>query len=61
VPQPILLADDAVGQPVGIQPQSDDGGIGTGVLLVGGAALAAGAVAGGLAGKLVSDKSKEEE
>ncbi|GIH08747.1 hypothetical protein Rhe02_68140 [Rhizocola hellebori] len=58
--QPILLADDALGKPV-IVPVSDDGGIGTGALVVGGVALAAGAVAGGVAGKLVTDKTSEQE
>jgi hypothetical protein len=58
--QPILLADDAVGKPVVVQPQGDSG-IGTGVLIVGGAALAAGAVAGGIASKIVGDKTKDEE
>ncbi len=59
--QPILLADDAIGQPQAVGP-ADNGGVGTGVLLAGGAAIAAaGVVAGGVAGKVFGDKSKEEE
>ena len=57
--QPILLADDALAKPVVVAP-NEDGGIGTGLLLAGGAAaLAAGAVAGGVAGKVFGDKSKD--
>jgi hypothetical protein len=58
--QPILLADDAVGKPVLVQPQGDDG-IGTDVLIVGGAALAAGAIAGGVAGKVFGGRTPEPQ
>jgi hypothetical protein len=58
--QPILLADDAVGKPVMVQPQGDDG-IGTEVLIVGGAALAAGAIAGGVAGKVFGGNTPDPQ
>jgi hypothetical protein len=61
VQQPILLADDAVGKPVAIPAPAEGGGIGTEVLIVGGAALAAGAVAGGVAGKVFGGKPAQEQ
>ena len=51
---------DFIGQPQPVSP-SDGGGVSTGVLLAGGAAIAAGGVvAGGVAGKVFGGKSKEE-
>ncbi|WP_203912492.1 hypothetical protein [Rhizocola hellebori] len=59
--QPILLNNDAVGKPVAVPTSDEEGGLGTPILVVGGVALAAGAVAGGIAGKVLSDKGKDEE
>jgi hypothetical protein len=57
--QPIMLADDALGKPVAPQGHS---GIGDEALLIGGVALAGGAIVGGVAGKVLNKaKAGEEE
>lgn len=57
--QPVMLADDALAKPVA--PQGDDG-FGTEALLIGGAALAGGAIVGGVAGVALNKaKSSDEE
>lgn len=62
--QPVMLAGDAVGQPIIAPPESqggeNDGGIPTSALIVGGAALAGGVVVGGIAAKVLANKSQEE-
>jgi len=57
--QPVMLADDALAKP--IAPQGHDG-IGTEALIIGGAALAGGAIVGGVAGVVLNKaKSNDEE
>jgi hypothetical protein len=61
--QPVMLADDALARPV-TQPVSPEGhdGIGTEALIIGGAALAGGAIVGGVAGVVLNKaKSNDEE
>jgi hypothetical protein len=58
--QPVMLADDALAKPVA--PQGDGLSVGEQALIIGGAAIAGGAIVGGVAGVVLNKaKSSDEE